>query len=152
MRKTNIQIRNEIKENAGLLALFRRSDIAHHFKGCMTRKGIKVADVAERLDVSPANISRMLNGEQNLTLDKMHALADALQEKLVLALESNWRDDSLLDIDADSLWKDQKWHRASLEKIGLSSYDNFPDAANDSDSDKKPWAGFLESGFKEQFA
>lgn len=155
MNKINSRIRAEIEENAELFTSIRRSDIAHHFKGCMVKKGLKVSDVAARLNVSSANVSRMLNGQQNLTLDKMHALADALQERLILALESNWQVADLLDIDVDSRSRGKSaWEIANnYLKINLNDYGCMPiEAANDSSGYRTEWYGASDGVYLEQQA
>ena len=52
----------------------------------MAEKGLKSVDLAERLGVSEANISRWLRGNQNLSLDTMYKLADAVKEPLRVSI------------------------------------------------------------------
>jgi len=119
----NIKIKNEIKENSDLFCSIRRSEIAHHFKSFMIKKGLKIADVAERLDVSAANISRMLNGKQNLTLDNIHALADALQERIIVAFESEWKRDNEIELEGYLSPSEDKWCISEIfQDINLRSY------------------------------
>lgn len=150
----NIKIRNEIKDNADLFCTIRRSEIAHHFKGCMVKKGLKIADIAERLEVSAANISRMLNGKQNLTLDNIHALADALQERVVIALESSWREDSMACFESNYYRSDEKWSSSDMYlKASLKSYQGIDlEAANEVISQEFQWSGYCELSLLEQRA
>jgi transcriptional regulator with XRE-family HTH domain len=62
--------------------MLRRSDIALQFRVQMLSKTVKNIDLAERIGVSEANVSRWLKGTQNLSLDTMYLLADALDEPL----------------------------------------------------------------------
>lgn len=150
----NIKIRNEIKDNADLFCSIRRSELAHHFKGCMVKKGLKVTDIAERLEVSAANISRMLNGKQNLTLDNIHALADALQERIVIALESSWREESMACLEGSYFRGDDKWSLSDMYlKANLRSYKGIDlEAANEDMPQEFQWSGFCESSLLEQRA
>lgn len=150
----NITIRKEIKDNADLFCSIRRSELAHHFKSCMVKKGLKVADIAERLEVSAANISRMLNGKQNLTLDNIHALADALQERIVVSLESSWREESMACLEGSYFRSDDKWSLSEMYlKANLRSYKGIDlEAANENISQEFQWSGFCESSLLEQRA
>lgn len=86
MSERNKQIKARILESKPVFSALRRADVAHQFRSCMVEKKIKNMDVAERLGVSEANVSRWLNGTQNLSLDTMFSLADALEESLILRL------------------------------------------------------------------
>lgn len=81
---SNADIRSAVERNAKLYKALRRSDIAMQFRQFMVSKGIRNVDLAERLGVSEANVSRWLKGNQNLSLDTLYQLADALQEDLTL--------------------------------------------------------------------
>ena len=150
----NIKIRNEIKDSADLFCSIRRSELAHHLKGCMVKKGLKITDIAERLEVSAANISRMLNGKQNLTLDNIHALADALQERVVIALESSWGEDSMACLGGNQFRSDEKWSLSDMYlKANLKSYKGIDlEAANDEIPQEFQWSGACELSFLEQRA
>lgn len=150
----NIKIKNEIKENSDLFCSIRRSEIAHHFKSFMIKKGLKIADVAERLDVSAANISRMLNGKQNLTLDNIHALADALQERIIVAFESEWRRDDEIELESYLSPSEDKWCVSDrFQDINLRSYKGINlEAANEDFLQVYEWAGNCETSFLEQRA
>lgn len=156
MKKINSRICAEVKENSELFTSIRRSDIAHHFKGCMARKGLKISDLAERLNVSSANISRMLNGRQNLTLDKMHELADALQERLVLALESNWQTADFLTINLDIEPKEKYRWKISKSYLDVNVQDyacitaKAAKAANDSKEIDSRWQDSLEEKLEQR--
>lgn len=155
MKKTNSEIYSEIIENEELFSAIRRSDIAHQFKGCIAKKGLKISDIAERLNVSSANVSRMLNGQQNLTLDKLHALADALQERLILALECNMEATDLLNIDVDvQLANRSPWKISNnYLNVNVSDYECVTsEAANDSAGPHSGWHHLQDIGYLEQQA
>lgn len=150
----NTKIKNEIKEDADFISLIRRSDLAHHFKGCMVKKGLKIADIAARLDVSVANISRMLNGKQNLTLDNIHAIADALQENLVITIESNWQEDYMSNFGKSYFCSDDNWHLSDMHfSPSLNAYRSIiSKAANDEVQSETSWLGCNDFHFLEQRA
>jgi transcriptional regulator with XRE-family HTH domain len=78
----NFDIAKEIAEDAEVFSYTRRAAPIFEVRRIMALKGLKNIDLAERLGVSEANISRWLRGDQNLKLDTLYSLADAVQEKL----------------------------------------------------------------------
>jgi transcriptional regulator with XRE-family HTH domain len=48
----------------------------------MQEKSIKKAELAKRLRTTPANVTQMLNGNRNLTLDTLYDIAYALGSKV----------------------------------------------------------------------
>lgn len=150
----NIKIKNEIKENSDLFCSIRRSELAHHLKGCMIKKGLKISDIAERLEVSTANISRMLNGKQNLTLDNIYAIADALQERIIFSLECNWQDDIKARFESQFVRSEEKWCPSDRHpSTNLRYYKGIDiEAANEDTLPDFQWLGFCESSFLEQRA
>jgi transcriptional regulator with XRE-family HTH domain len=86
MKTNNASVRSQVEQRRSLFKLLRRSDIVMQMRQHMVAKGIKSADLAERLGVSEANISRWLKGNQNLGLDTLFSLADAIEEPLTLLI------------------------------------------------------------------
>ena len=84
MKLSNAQVRENIQKNKKIFTVVRRADISLQFRAHMIEKGIRNVDVAERLGVSEANVSRWLKGNQNLSMDTLYMLADAIEEKLTI--------------------------------------------------------------------
>jgi transcriptional regulator with XRE-family HTH domain len=108
MSERNQQIKARIFESKPSFTALRRADLAHQFRSCMVEKKIRNLDLAERLGVSEANVSRWLNGTQNLSLDTMYGLADALEESLILRLAEPSASTAFLALDeylAEENWK-----------------------------------------------
>jgi transcriptional regulator with XRE-family HTH domain len=151
MSPKNREVQAVIEENKVVFSSLRRSDIAHQFKAKMIQKGLKNVDVAERLGVSEANVSRWFSGSQNLSLDTLYAIADALQERLSVMLESKEQFCELLNLDeADfgpnwELPKDDSEFRQHTPDMSLYALTDAYPAAND--------GGFLiEEHARERFA
>lgn len=88
----NFDIAQQIAEDAEVFSYARRAAPILEIRRIMALKGLKNIDVAERLGVSEANVSRWLRGDQNLKLDTIHSLADAIEERLDLCFgESHLR-------------------------------------------------------------
>ena len=104
--------------------------------------------------MSAANISRMLNGKQNLTLDNIHALADALQERIILSFECDWQADFKAVADNLFVRSEEKWCRSDrFDSPNLQYYKSINiEAANEDLPQDFEWAGFCESSFLEQRA
>jgi transcriptional regulator with XRE-family HTH domain len=86
MREQNRTVHQEIQANMPVFRAARRSDISMQIRSAMLVKGLKNVDIADRLGVSEANVSRWLRGNQNLSLDTLYQLADAVEEPLMLTL------------------------------------------------------------------
>lgn len=57
----------------------RRGSMAYElkkFKGWMVENGIKQADIASLIGISPTNINLKLNGNQNITLDDVRKICE----------------------------------------------------------------------------
>lgn len=80
----NFDIAKEIAEDAEVFSYARRAAPIFEVRRIMALKGLKNIDLAERLGVSEANISRWLRGDQNLKLDTLYSISDAIQERLDL--------------------------------------------------------------------
>ncbi|UXY55410.1 helix-turn-helix domain-containing protein [Pseudomonas tohonis] len=83
---SNEEIARQIKDDVEIYGPTWRSAFSFDVRRVMQEKGLKNVDVAERLNVSEANISRMLNGEQNLKIETMYMLAAAVDESLCIYL------------------------------------------------------------------
>lgn len=89
---TNFDIAQQIAEDAEVFCYARRGAPILEVRRIMALKGLKNVDIAERLGVSEANVSRWLRGDQNLKLDTIYSLADAVEERLDLCFgESHLR-------------------------------------------------------------
>lgn len=86
MKLTNTEIHKKIEKNKKLFTAIRRADIALQIRNRMIEKGVRNIDLAERLGVSEANISRWLRGNQNVSVDTLYMLADAIEEKLSIVV------------------------------------------------------------------
>lgn len=86
MKQRNSEVDKKIKSDTPIFQAVRRSDFPLQIRSKMAEKGLKNVDVAERLGVSEANVSRWLRGNQNLSVDTMYLLADALEESLIIVL------------------------------------------------------------------
>jgi transcriptional regulator with XRE-family HTH domain len=64
----------------------RRSDFAMQVRVALARSGLRNVDLAQRLQVSEARISRLLKGGENVALETMYSVADALGEPLSVIL------------------------------------------------------------------
>lgn len=82
MEKTNRDIFKVVNNNKNIFSAMRRMDVAMQLRHHMALHGIKNSDLAERLGVSEANVSKLLKGNQNLQLDTLYMLSDALEEPL----------------------------------------------------------------------
>lgn len=86
MAKSNAEFAAEIKEKAATWGAVRRLDPMLQLKTAMRNKNLKNVDIAERLCVSEANISRILKGRGNVTLDTLYMLADAVETELFISI------------------------------------------------------------------
>ena len=83
----NSEIAKEIAEKKALWSSARRAAPIQQIRRAMREKKVLNKDLSERLGVSEASISRLLSGSQNLQLDTLYMLADALDQQLVIAIE-----------------------------------------------------------------
>ena len=82
MKTRNADVQKKIFANAQIFEAARRADVSMQIRSKMAEKGLKSVDIAERVGVSEANVSRWLRGNQNLSLGTIYQLADALEEPL----------------------------------------------------------------------
>ncbi|AZF22264.1 helix-turn-helix transcriptional regulator [Pseudomonas sp. R3-52-08] len=78
----NERVAEQIAEDMEIFGSTRRAAPVFEIRRLMIEKGIRNSDVAARLRVSEANVSRMLRGDQNLKIDTLYLLASAVEEKL----------------------------------------------------------------------
>lgn len=102
MKTPNSSIGRNFEENFSLFQGIRRSDVAMKIRRKMIEKGFKNVDLAKRIGVSEANVSRWLRGDQNLSIDTIYRLADALEEPFNISIGSKATTDTLAaDEDCD---------------------------------------------------
>ena len=77
--------KTRIKEDFDIYGAAWRSAPVFAFRRLMSEKGLRNSDIAERLGVSEANVSRMLRGDQNLKIDSLNLLAAAIEEPLIIS-------------------------------------------------------------------
>lgn len=124
MKLTNTEIHKKIEKNKKLFTAIRRADIALQIRNRMIEKGVRNIDLAERLGVSEANISRWLRGNQNVSIDALYMLADAIEEKLSIVVG----DPSKIarngnDRGKDCIWEDESSVNESHENVvSMSEY------------------------------
>ncbi|WP_454876049.1 helix-turn-helix domain-containing protein [Pseudomonas farris] len=90
MTMRNEEIALQIEEDAILYGSSRRSGPIFEIRRIMAEKGIRNSDVAARLKVSEANVSRMLRGDQNVKIDTLYMLADAVQETMTISFSESY--------------------------------------------------------------
>lgn len=115
----NFDIAKQIAEDGEIFGYSRRAAPVFEIRRLMQIKGLKNADIAERLGVSEANVSRWLRGDQNLKLDTIHSLADAVEEKLNICFGESYARSALvamrfsepepLTIVSSSSWNDEDY-------------------------------------------
>jgi len=136
MSPKNREVQVSIQDNREVFSALRRSDIAYQLKARMLSKGLRSVDIAERLGVSEANVSRWFSGSQNLSLDTMYAIADALEERLCVLLRAKDEASTLIQLEDEILhrdWERQKGKGSLPNLSNLSEYQFVADnpAAND---------------------
>ncbi|MFD1555400.1 helix-turn-helix domain-containing protein [Paraburkholderia silviterrae] len=89
MAKSNEEFAAKIKEKAAIWGAIRKLDPMLQLKTCMRNNNLRNIDIAERLCVSEANISRILKGRGNVTLHTLYMLADAAETELVISIKGS---------------------------------------------------------------
>jgi transcriptional regulator with XRE-family HTH domain len=79
---------SEHKKKVGKMAL--RYIVTSDILECMEEKGMYKADLAKKLGTSKANVTQMLDGERNLTIDSLYEISNALGAELDIHLFSNF--------------------------------------------------------------
>lgn len=100
----NSEIAKEIAEKKALWSSARRAAPIQQIRRAMRGKKVLNKDLSERLGVSEASISRLLSGSQNLQLDTLYMLADALDQQLVISIgvQNEVRENVEASVDAPS--------------------------------------------------
>lgn len=86
MSAKNQSVLDTIVANNAIYKGARRAHFAAIIRGKMLEKGLRNVDIAQRIGVSEPNVSRWLRGTQNLSIDTLYLLADAIEERLSLIL------------------------------------------------------------------
>ncbi|MEN2671091.1 XRE family transcriptional regulator [Herbaspirillum huttiense] len=86
MTKSNATIAQVVAERKAVWSGVRRADLARQIRDLMRAKGLLNKDLAERMGVTEANISRMLKGRQNFQLETLFMIADAMEEVLSIVI------------------------------------------------------------------
>lgn len=87
MSPKNEIVAQEVAERKGLWSAVRRAEPIQQVRKLMRQKQLLNRDMAIRLGISEAGISRLLNGNQNIQLDTLYMLADALEAPLSIEFE-----------------------------------------------------------------
>ncbi len=93
MSRKNEIVAEEVSERKGLWAPVRRAEPIQQVRRLMRQKQLLGRDLAKRMGVTEAGISRLLNGNQNIQIDTLYMLADALEEPL--SIEFGARESSI---------------------------------------------------------
>lgn len=78
MSPNNEIVAEEVAERKGLWAGVRRAEPIQQVRKLMRQNQLLNRDMAIRMGISEAGISRLLNGNQNIQIDTLYMLADAL--------------------------------------------------------------------------
>jgi len=86
MSRKNEIVAKDVSERKALWAAVRRAEPIQEIRRLMRQKEILNKDMAVRLGVTEAAVSRLLRGDQNIQIDTLHMLADALEETLSISI------------------------------------------------------------------
>jgi transcriptional regulator with XRE-family HTH domain len=84
---------SEHKNKVGKMAF--RYIVTSDILECMEEKGIYKADLAKKLGTSKANVTQMLNGERNLTIDSLYEISNAIGAELNIHLFSSFEGENV---------------------------------------------------------
>jgi transcriptional regulator with XRE-family HTH domain len=76
----------DIKQTLDFRVAGVQNKFAVDVENLMKRAGLKQKELAEKLDVKPAYVSRVLRGESNLSIKSLVKLADALNSEVNIGL------------------------------------------------------------------
>lgn len=82
MSRKNEIVAEEVSERKALWAPVRRAEPIQQVRRLMRQNELQNRDLAIRLGISEAGVSRLLNGCQNIQIDTLYSLADALDVSL----------------------------------------------------------------------
>jgi len=86
MSRKNEIVANEVSERNALWAPVRRAQPIQQVRKVMKKKNLLNKDLAERMNISEQSVSRLLRGNQNIQIDTLYLLADALEEPLEICI------------------------------------------------------------------
>lgn len=92
MSRKNEIVANDVSERKALWADVRRAEPIQEIRRLMRQKDILNKDMAVRMGVSEAAVSRLLRGNQNIQIDTLYMMADALEETLCISVGNNSSD------------------------------------------------------------
>ena len=101
-----------------------KMDFAVEVEKAMETEGISKKELASRLGVAPARVTKILSGESNLTIETMQKIADALGCTLHLHLAEedinvNWFDvPKRKKENSNDAWT-QLWERITTNEAGI---------------------------------
>jgi transcriptional regulator with XRE-family HTH domain len=78
----NARIAELVSAEKMLWSGVRRAHVMQQVRKLMREKGLRNIDLAERLGIAVPSVSRMLRGRQNIEIDTLYRLADALEVPL----------------------------------------------------------------------
>ncbi|MBD8540951.1 helix-turn-helix transcriptional regulator [Oxalobacteraceae sp. CFBP 8761] len=86
MSRKNEIVASEVSERNALWAPVRRAQPIQQVRKMMKKKNLLSKDMAERMNISEQSLSRLLRGNQNVQIDTLYLLADALEESLEVCI------------------------------------------------------------------
>lgn len=123
MKVDNHEVAARIGQSAVIWRGVRRAEPTLQIRRVMRAKSLRNIDVAERLGISEANVSRLLRGNQNLTIDTLYSLADAIDEPLTIFVGK--LEAKLLGNESEGETKLDSWNTNSLAAnnvIAMNAY------------------------------
>lgn len=102
MTRENEIIASQVAERKVLWAPSRRAEPMQDVRRIMRKKEILNKDLAFRLGVTEAAVSRLINGTQNVQIDSLYMLADALEESLTISIGGDSTDYTYAFDDSNS--------------------------------------------------
>jgi transcriptional regulator with XRE-family HTH domain len=124
VKVSNQRIAESIDESTAVWRDVRRAEPTLQIRHLMRVKKLRNLDIAERLGISEANVSRLLRGNQNLKLDTLYSLADALNEPLTIffgALQAKSIESSTTTAEAIAeQWKTNSFDSSKV--VNMSAY------------------------------
>lgn len=123
----NFEVASQIQEDLEIFGLAWRSSFAFDIKRAMLDQGLRNIDIAERLQVSEANISRMLRGDQNLKIETMYMLAAAVGEHLNIYIGDRFKDEG----GFSSVFEDEEFSRSGEVLSFSGAWRSTTTSAND---------------------
>lgn len=85
---TNEDIAKEVSDTQALWSGVRRAEVIQQVRRLIREKGLTHKDLAIRMGVHGGSVSRILRGRQNIEIDALYSLADALQVPLSITFDA----------------------------------------------------------------